>query len=432
MEPVPKTDSEERVEVLDSLLLGAMFFGDPEQGALVLPWPISDWKDHYPYWREPCVFPRASIGDCYVMVVDSILTTEAPFPGDQLFDAPNLCPELRFHIYRKEGTQNYVVEDRLAGNQQVLSMSLLENEDFNVSGWFSEQRSRMLGLTGGPTHRCLIRDAIAIFTKKFLTDGISSSYPCTDSGLDPAERFWVQKAEGNSGEYLIVDMDLEVDTSVPNTWLEEPTFDLVGWYWQHLDQHEFFEQRYYESHREELLPMRPPSSNEWHTCRFSHELQGCPEASGTAETPMEWAPRNKEPEIRMSVDKNNGENHVEELLTGDTFWDDMPVLQPMSEGSDDKEFEEGPLDSEEETFGSTLEELLRSESPVKIDVSDRLYLPNASPSLGMVSQSTQRTMQENGDLLSRNNPGGSTASMTESRASKPTSTNLGCSGDSSP
>ena len=180
----------------------------------------------------------------------------------------------------------------------------------------------------------------------------------------------MQKAEGNSGEYLIVDMDLEVDTSVPKTWLEEPTFNLVGWYQQHLDQHEFFEQRYYESHREELLPMTPPSSNEWHTCRFSHELRGCPEASGTAETPMEWAPRNKEPEIRMSVDKNNGENHVEELLTGDTFWDDMPVLQPMSEGSDDEEFEEGPLDSEEETFGSTLEELLRSESPVKIDVSE--------------------------------------------------------------
>ena len=138
MEPVPETDSEEQVEILDSLPLGALFFGDQEQRTSVLPWPIDDWRAHYPYWKEPCIFTWASIGDCYAMMVDFILTVEAPFPGDQLFDASGLRPELRFHVHQKEGTHKYIIEDRLAGDQQVIGLNLLEDKGFDISDWFAE------------------------------------------------------------------------------------------------------------------------------------------------------------------------------------------------------------------------------------------------------------------------------------------------------
>lgn len=68
---------------IEPVPLGAMFFGDPENIAPVLPWPLGEWKSHYPYWKEPRILAREEIGDCYAMVVDSILTLEPPFPGDE-------------------------------------------------------------------------------------------------------------------------------------------------------------------------------------------------------------------------------------------------------------------------------------------------------------------------------------------------------------
>ena len=88
--PSPTTDSDEELEVLDSLLLGAMFFADPERLTSAVPWPINEWKTHYPYWDEPNVLPRERMGDCYAMIVDTILTLASPFPGDTLYDAKHI------------------------------------------------------------------------------------------------------------------------------------------------------------------------------------------------------------------------------------------------------------------------------------------------------------------------------------------------------
>ena len=100
VEPVSlvETDSEEGAEVLDSLPLGAMFFGDPERLTSARPWPIDEWRLHYPYWDEPHILAREHLGDCYAMVVDAILTLESPFPGDDLYDSSDLRPELRFFV----------------------------------------------------------------------------------------------------------------------------------------------------------------------------------------------------------------------------------------------------------------------------------------------------------------------------------------------
>ena len=107
-----------------------------------------------------------------------------------------------------------------------------------------------LGLTERISHRCSIGDAVTVIATKLLADGISSSYPCTNDRLDPSGRFCVLPAENNREEYVISDLDLEMDTHLPKAWLEEPAFDLVSWYRQHLDQHEYFEQQYYKAHRD--------------------------------------------------------------------------------------------------------------------------------------------------------------------------------------
>ena len=60
IEPTAMADDEldNHVEVLESLPLGAVFFGDNEQLASVLPWLIHEWREHYPYWNEPNIFAQ--------------------------------------------------------------------------------------------------------------------------------------------------------------------------------------------------------------------------------------------------------------------------------------------------------------------------------------------------------------------------------------
>jgi hypothetical protein len=139
-----EADSDSQPELLDSLPLGAICFGDDEGLTSVIPWPLEEWRDHYPYWKELNISPRETIGDCYAMVIDTILTLGAPFPGDHQYDSSELRPELRFRVRKSNDTPDYEVLDRLANDRVVVPRVLLENEVFDISYWYAEQRSRAL------------------------------------------------------------------------------------------------------------------------------------------------------------------------------------------------------------------------------------------------------------------------------------------------
>jgi hypothetical protein len=164
------------------------------------------------------------------MVIDTILTLGAPFPGNHRYDSSELCPELRFRVHKSDDTPDYEILDRLANDRVIVPRVLLENEVFDISYWYSEQRSRALRLTGLILHHQYLGDPVSLVTRKLLTDGIASSYPCVNDELDPYDRFWVYCSETETDTYLISDADLEVDTSIVKSWLENPAFDLVGWY----------------------------------------------------------------------------------------------------------------------------------------------------------------------------------------------------------
>ena len=169
-----------------------MFFGDSERLTSALPWPIDEWKLHYPYWDEPNMLAQEQIGDCYAMVVDTILTLEAPYPGDPQYNPAGLRPELRFYVKRIASTLDYVIRDRLTDSWFALTRNLLEDLEFDVIYWYAEKRSRMLGLTGRISQHCCIGNPVSIIATKLLTDGIASSYgsyPCSDPQLDPSRRF---------------------------------------------------------------------------------------------------------------------------------------------------------------------------------------------------------------------------------------------------
>ena len=127
IEPViDERESDDFVEILHSLPLGAMAFGDlkPEEfdpsnkwmefTAPVILGPIEEWRDHYPRWDEPGVWIQRRIGDCYALVADSILTCSQPFPGDERFDTEDLQPELRFRVRRNPTIPEYIIQDHWA------------------------------------------------------------------------------------------------------------------------------------------------------------------------------------------------------------------------------------------------------------------------------------------------------------------------------
>ena len=92
IEPAIEEVYSDGVEVLDSLPVGAVMIelnnqlpelGDQDPG-LTSPdpddwdeeffWPLSEWREHYPYWGQPGILARLMMGDGFAMTVNAVLT----------------------------------------------------------------------------------------------------------------------------------------------------------------------------------------------------------------------------------------------------------------------------------------------------------------------------------------------------------------------
>lgn len=104
--------------------------------------------------------------------------------GDEQYDVSQLIPKLWFHVSWKAKTDYYVVDDMLVGEHLTIALLQLKDPSFNVSHWYAEQRKQILGLTNSKRYCHCIGDVISVVALKLLTDGILSSYPCTDQWLN--------------------------------------------------------------------------------------------------------------------------------------------------------------------------------------------------------------------------------------------------------
>ena len=97
LEPVPnQSDVDDLVEVLKSLPVGGIDFEIKEQHVTIpiLLYLLAEWCEHYPYWDKPNIFPHQSIGNCYAMQADAVLTLEQSYPGDKHYNFGFIRPEL--------------------------------------------------------------------------------------------------------------------------------------------------------------------------------------------------------------------------------------------------------------------------------------------------------------------------------------------------
>ena len=184
MEPATETTSDDQAKVLDSLPLGSIFYDNSEGLISGIKLPVGEWMVHYPYRQQPQILAQGAIGDCYTMVANAILTLGVPFLGDEQYDVSQLIPKLWFHVSWKAKTDYYVVDDMLVGEHLTIALLQLKDPSFNVSHWYAEQRKQILGLTNSKRYCHCIGNVISVVALKLLTDGILSSYLCTDQWLN--------------------------------------------------------------------------------------------------------------------------------------------------------------------------------------------------------------------------------------------------------
>ena len=149
----------------------------------------------------------------------------------------------------------------------------------------------------------------------------------TNSDLSNASK----TSKKNPENCLIKDFYLGKDVDIPKLWLEDPDFDLVGWYRCHVDKHGWFEQEYCRAHPD-LSPTGVTDGTE--QLMGPEDLTTSPQASPE----KDW---DDLPKLDIL---SSSEFDMDEILDNNNAdCVDMPGLDPLSDDSESEEEEEDPF-----------------------------------------------------------------------------------------
>ena len=197
IEPMFTEDnSDASIEILDSLPLGALFIASEDEAAELTDsdildeitdlehCPLSEWRDHYPYWGQPGIQVCRAMGDSYAIVTNAVLMLGQPYLGDELYHLIKMHPEDHF-LVKKRGSE-YKIFDSLINEGVAVELELLKKPQFNLSRWYTKKRVRSLALDKVAiySHNGPVGPVLSITASKLLTDGIHTYYPCVHSDLN--------------------------------------------------------------------------------------------------------------------------------------------------------------------------------------------------------------------------------------------------------
>ena len=335
--PISESEIDVSVEVLDSLPVGAIAFEpmniysetipkEPSEQELedIPSWPISEWQDHYPFWKQPDILANRSMGYSYIVVANTILTKGQPYPGDDLSTAPTRRPEYRFRIQERQLC--YEVYDTFVGRQVSLPKHLVKQPCFNLSRWYAVKRTKLLSLDRSEAlpYVGLMGHAICEVAQTHLANGVHTYYPSKRMDLNPRNRFVVCPRNLVKNKYIVTDKDAKIHVEISGANLEDASFDIVGWYINVLKE-------------QNLYPSGARVRLEGSCCRNDHVFVGCSSLEKASPT-MESSNEN--------VDDYT-HNDLPDLLRvpdeGEEEFDDLPDLLPLSddEDSDDENEDDG-------------------------------------------------------------------------------------------
>ena len=147
----------------------------------------------------------------------------------------------------------------------------------------------------------------ATIARKLLEDGVRSYIPSRDLNLSPEIHFvvWTPK-QGREG-HLIVDRDRNSQVEVPTSSLDDPSFDLIGWYMQHLSS------QWINGWNEE-------GSSSPHECPQTHLSSSC---IGLREesSPEPTIDDDNIPDLQKLLNGSEDDDYRNAALNNDSFWD---------------------------------------------------------------------------------------------------------------
>jgi hypothetical protein len=314
IEEIVPSDSNS-AEVLDSLPLGHITFeNDDETDSSLSPNP---WPTSRPSWMNfNKLKPRNKIGDALAMVAEYILSDIQPFPGDNYFlqlQDDSWEVDNRFSVTQRPGdTKNYMVHDFLTNFQVKISKKSLADDSFDLGQWYTRKRLRHLNRdvsSNVPIRK--MTEPWSIVARFLLINGICSSYPNIEPNTLSEFRFYVEKSRDKLGFYEIDDEDLEITTLIAAETLENPTFDLVKWYQDELDEGELYNEAYTKS-----------------------ILQEKEQSASSDSEPSEFS--DAESVLSVLLDM------FDEDLDQESDFNELPELQPVSNTDSDDESQTAP------------------------------------------------------------------------------------------
>ena len=206
---------------------------------------------------------------------------------------------------------------------------MIEDPTFDISYWYAEIQSEMLGLTKRILHHYCMGDAIAMVATKLLMDGIISKHWLASH----SQKAWSLSPLNQAvhlKKYILKDLDLKIDVPIPKIWLKDPTFDLVSWYQWYVDQCGIFQSWYHEIHSKLYVDTATSTS---HANEENHQAT-MPVLLPDSMLDLEW---NDLPELEiMSEDDSAGEEQDEPLSSNKSKEDDLLGLDPLSNDEDEE------------------------------------------------------------------------------------------------
>jgi hypothetical protein len=226
---------------------------------------IEEWRKWYPTWQGPRSLARSEIGDCYKMTIEYALTISQPYPGDELWGdwTQGRPPYNRFHVARlRKNVRNFIIYDKVTDFSITLHRSQVDNCKFNIGRWYAKSRARYLELKKPKLdgYHETVGHPLAFIAQNLLESGIHAHFPNVNPETDPLGRFFVHLKDWGSPTYVIIDEDLQLKLEIDRSLLENPHFNLIGWYQDQIKENGMFYTNYIELHKRRYLPL--PNSEE--------------------------------------------------------------------------------------------------------------------------------------------------------------------------
>ena len=222
-------------DTLETMPVGAINFGEPENQEFIE--SVESWREWYPTWKNPQALAREQIENCYEMASECTLTISQPYPGDDLMQKSDCSPHNRFRVTQMSRyPDKFRINDRFNEFEIIVDKSRLVNPQFNLGHWYATKRARELGLSKPSTKKypASLENPIVEVTRNLLLSGVQSHFPNVRPDTWTELRFFVYLKDYGSTTYVVVDDDLDLKLEIDLSKLENPKFDLIKWYLNHV------------------------------------------------------------------------------------------------------------------------------------------------------------------------------------------------------